>query len=59
MKVSGQAGGAEWGLVRRASPAALEAAEAAFAPVSEAPPADQAAERDRRRLDDTRYVDDV
>ncbi len=49
----------KWSLVRRASPAELEAAEAAFAPVVEAPPADQAAERDRRRLDDTRYVDDV
>ena len=47
----------KWSIVRRASPAALAAAEAADAPAASVPAAEVAKERERRQLDDTRYSD--
>lgn len=47
----------KWSNVRRASPAALEAAEAALAPASQTPIA-SAADRLERQLDETRYIDE-
>jgi len=49
----------KWSMVRRASPAALAAAEAADAPTASIPAAEATKERERRQLDDTRYSDDV
>ncbi len=49
----------KWSIVRRASPAALAAAEAADAPAASVPAGEAAKERERRQLDDTRYSDHV
>ncbi len=49
----------KWSLVRRASPAALAAEEAADAPATQTAGPEASEERERRRLDDTRYSDDA
>ncbi len=49
----------KWSIVRRASPSALAAAEAADAPAASVPAGEAAKERERRQLDDTRYSDHV
>lgn len=47
----------KWSIVRRASPEALAAAEAADAPAATGSAPEVALERERRQLDDTRYSD--
>ncbi len=49
----------KWSIVRRASPAALAAAEAADAPAASIPAAEAVKERERRQMDDTRYSDNL